>query len=171
MAKTNLPTVGRPGRGFTTGRAERWILAAALITAVTYAFRRLVEPSLSSAPERGGQGSRMAGAGSPPPALAQWAIAYSAGFLMLSVIALGAPELAASLAMLALAGNLLANGTSLVADLTNLESGTASAATTTNAAPLTASQVKTEANVAAGAGNAPGIATSGLEHGAGTITP
>src|SRR5262249_40604539 len=127
----------------------------------------------ASAPARGGQASRLLGAGSPPPPLAQWAIAYGAGFLMLSILALGAPEVAASVAGLMVAGELLANGTSVVADLTSLEGGTTTTttSTTTSTSSLTPAQVNKEANTAAAAGTAPGLATSGLVHGAGTVTP
>jgi hypothetical protein len=111
----------RPASGFTPARAQSWILAAAVVIAVIYGVRRLVEPSLSSAPAKGGTAATLAGAGSPPPTLAHWLVAYGAGFGMLALLALAAPELAGSLALLAAAGSLLTNGTSLVADITGLE--------------------------------------------------
>lgn len=119
--KASAPSVGRPAQGFGTLRAQKWILAAALVTAISYAFRRLVEPSVTAAPARGGKVAQLLGSGSPPPPLGQWAIAYGAGFLMLSIVSLGAPEVAASLAMLELAGVALTSGTSLLADIGNLE--------------------------------------------------
>jgi hypothetical protein len=124
MALPSSPSVGRPAHGFTTGRAQKWVLTAAILVAVMYAFRRIVEPSVTTAPARGGTAAKITGAGSPPPALGQWAVSYGVGFLLLSVIALGAPELAASVAMLMVAGSFLTNGTSLIADISGLEGKT-----------------------------------------------
>lgn len=110
----------RPAQGFTSARAQRWILASAIVIALTYSLRRIVEPA-TEAPARGGKASRLAGAGSPPPSLSHWAVAYGAGFAMLALVAMAAPELAASLAALTVTGTLLANGTSIVADIAGLE--------------------------------------------------
>lgn len=118
------PTVGRPAQGFTSQRAQRWVLAAALLSAMIYGFRRIIEPVSGNTTSSGTAAQKLAGTGTPPT-LSHWAIAYGAGFLMLSVISLGAPELAASLAMLMVVGELLSNGTTIVADITGLEtSGT-----------------------------------------------
>lgn len=161
------PTIGRPARGLSTERANKWVLASAVITGMIYAFRRLIEPSVSSAPAKGGKGAQLLGAGSPPPALGQWVVAYGVGHIMLAVLALGAPEVAASLAMLVIAGELLTNGLSVVADIAGLEGKTPSAGSTT----LSAEQVRSLANTAAAAGTAPGGANAGLVHGAGTRIP
>ena len=111
----------RPAQGFSSFRAQRWVMGAALVLAMTYAFRRLVENSVTSAPASGGKVASLLGTGKPPPPLGQWAIAYGAGFLMLSVLAMGAPEVAASLAMMVVVGSTLANGTTVVADIRQLE--------------------------------------------------
>lgn len=143
---TNLPTspgVGRPARGFTSQKAQTWVLAAAIVIAVTYTFRRLIEPGMTTAPAKGTTAHKLAGAGSPPPPLGQWAVAYGAGFTFLALMTVAAPELAASLAMLATAGTLLTNGTSIVADLAGLE-GSSSSFPKTNAAGA-AIQTETQA--------------------------
>lgn len=121
------PAVGRSAQGFSTDRAQKWILAAALITGIVYAFRAVIEPSVSSSPAKG---SSLLG-GSPPPPVGKWAVAYGAGFLMLSILALGAPEVAGSFAMLEIAGVLLTNGTSVIADLSGLEGKPAAAGVST----------------------------------------
>lgn len=121
------PGVGRPARGFTSNQAQKWVLAAAIVIAMTYTFRKLIEPGMTAAPAKGSTAHKLAGAGSPPPPLGQWAVAYGAGFTFLALMTVAAPELAASLAMLATAGSLLTNGTSIVADLAGLEGKTNSA--------------------------------------------
>lgn len=119
----------RPAKGFGTARAQKWVLTAALVTAIIYGFRRALEPSVQQAPARGGTAAKLTGAGSPPPALGHWAVAYGAGFMMLSMLAIAAPEAAGSVAMLIVAGSLLTNGTAIVADIGNLEKTNAPAAT------------------------------------------
>ncbi|HWD76348.1 MAG TPA: hypothetical protein VG371_14500 [Solirubrobacteraceae bacterium] len=126
MALATSPGVGRPAQGFTTGRAQRWVLTAAILTAVIYAFRRTVEPAASTAPAKGGKAAALLGAGSPPPPLGQWAVAYATGFVFLSLLTLGAPELAASLAGMMVVGGLLTNGNSIATDISQLEGGAAS---------------------------------------------
>jgi hypothetical protein len=122
-AKATVPRAPspRPAQGFGTARAQKWILAAAILTAVIYGFRRALEPSVAQAPARGGTTSKLAGAGSPPPSLGHWAVAYGAGFVLLSFLSLGAPEVAASIAMLMVAGTAITNGTALVTDIQTLE--------------------------------------------------
>lgn len=125
----NPPTVGRPAAGFGTQRAQKWVLAAAILSAVMYGFRRIVEPSVSEAPARGGKVAKITGAGSPPPSLSHWAISYGAGFFLLSVLSFGAPEVAASIAMLMVAGTGLTNGTAILTDINSLEGASSSTAT------------------------------------------
>jgi hypothetical protein len=119
----NLPTAPapRPAQTFTTARAQQWVLASAIVVAVVYVFRSLVEPAMTTAPAKGSKVSAILGAGSPPPALGTWAISYGAGFIFLAVISLAAPELAATLALMTATGSLLANGQSVASDLANLE--------------------------------------------------
>lgn len=119
-ARAHAPGVGRPARGFTTARAQRWIIVTAVLTAVIYTFRRLVEPTTpSSTGSTRPSLARLAGSGPPAP-LEQWAVSYTVAFLGLAILALGAPELAASLALMMLAGNLLTNGVTITADITHL---------------------------------------------------
>lgn len=127
----SAPTAGRPAQGFSPQKAQQWVLVAAVVTGIVYTFRRIIEPSVTTAPKKGTKAAALAGAGSPPPALGQWAIAYGAGFLFLSLMAVAAPELAGSLAMLELAGTLLTNGTSILADITGLEQPATTPATPT----------------------------------------
>lgn len=152
--------------GYSTARAQQIILAAALITAVVYAFRRAIEPAVSAAPARGGKAHALAGLGSPPPALGVWAFAYGTGFLMLSVLSLGAPELAGGLAALVIAGELLTNGQAIAADVAQAEQ-TAGAATSAaqafgSAANVAGIGAASGANTAVG-----GVAAAGRGAGAG----
>jgi hypothetical protein len=116
---TPTPNVGRPAQGFTTGRAQKWILTSAIITGVIYMFRRLVYEG--GTVKQAATAARVAGHGNPPPPLSQWATAWIGGYLLLAVLAVGAPEIAGSFAILALAGDLLTNGIGIVADLAQLE--------------------------------------------------
>jgi hypothetical protein len=118
----------RPTQGFSSEHAQQWVLASAILLAVTYTFRRLIEPSVSAAPAKGSKASALLGAGSPPPPLGQWAVSFGAAFTILALMTLAAPELAASLALMAATGSLLTNGISVVADLDGLE-GNKTAAT------------------------------------------
>jgi len=122
--RISTPTLRHQPTTFTTARAQRWIIAAALITAMTYAFRRMVEGPLAETSGQQNHGStlsRFVGSGSPPVPLAHWALAYGAGFLGLSLLALGAPELAGALAVLEIAGTVLTNGSAIATDLNLLQ--------------------------------------------------
>lgn len=120
MATPAAPAV-RPAQGLSSARAQRWVLAAAIVVGMTYALRRFVEPAMIDAPTRGGPKARIAGPGTPPPALAHWAVAYGAGFTLLALLALPAPELAGALAILVVTGTLLGNGGALATDLRYLQ--------------------------------------------------
>jgi len=115
------PTTRPPGKGFTTPRAERWVMAAALITAAVYTVRRLVEgetspaPATSAAREFLGQGS--------PPNFAQWIIAWGTGFTGLALLALALPELAGALATFVVLATFLESGSQLATDIGLLERG------------------------------------------------
>jgi hypothetical protein len=113
----------RPGKGFTSARAEKWVLASALITGVVYVVRHLVEGE-SSAPPATSAARAFLGQGSPP-SVGQWLIAYATGFLFLSIMAALAPELAASAAMFVVFTTFIESGGQLASDLKQLESGTA----------------------------------------------
>jgi hypothetical protein len=130
----------RPAQAFSSARAQRWVMAAAIVVAMTYTLRRIVEPAMTTAPARGTQAARLAGHGSPPPSLQRWAVAYGGGFMMLALVAFPAPEVAASLAMLLVVGTLLTNGTAIAADLNTLGGATPGSApsTTADAAPFPA---------------------------------
>lgn len=111
------PTSPRPAQGFSTQRAQKWVLASALITALVYGIRRITGDT-AAAPGL----KNVAGIGQPTT-LAHWAVSYGIAYTMLALLAVAAPEAAASLAMLTLLGNLLANGKGLASDLKSLESG------------------------------------------------
>jgi hypothetical protein len=154
MSTTFKPPTPRPAKGFGTLRAQKWVLTAAILTAIIYAFRRLVEPSLSAAPPQGGQAQKLIGSGSPPPALGEWAVAYGTGFLLLSILTLGAPEVAGSLAMLLIAGELLTNGLAIAADIGNLEKQLSGSTSSSSSTP------KVNPNTGKGAGQAAGQVTN-----------
>ena len=116
----------RPAKGFTSARAEKWVMTSAIITAIVYVVRHLVEgesspePATSAARAFLGQGS--------PPSISQWLIAYATGFLSLSILAALAPEIAASAAMFVVFATFIESGGQLATDLKNLESGSGGSA-------------------------------------------
>lgn len=120
MASGSLP---RPAKGFTGPRAQKWVLTSALVTALIYTVRHLVEGDTSPAPASNAA-RQFLGQGSPP-SFGQWAIAYGTAFLGLSLLAVAAPEVAASLAMFTLVVTFLESGGQLANDLKALEGGTA----------------------------------------------
>lgn len=147
MAATPAPRVTQ---GFSSTRAQQWILVAAILTGVIYGFRRVVEPASGSSSPSSGKLARLAGAGAPPD-LEHWAVSYGAAFLMLSVLSLGAPELAASIAAMAVAGNLLANGTTIAADLAGLEGTPLTTTAQSSPAPRSGTPSAAQVNQATGA--------------------
>lgn len=147
-APRRAPTTGRPAKSFSTQRAQKWILAAAILSAVIYGFRRIVEPATGNTSSTGTAAQKLAGTATPPTA-SHWAVAYGAGFLILSVISLGAPEVAASIAMLMVVGELLTNGVTIASDIANLQGTPAPVAVTP--APSTTPANATQVNQATGA--------------------
>jgi len=91
--------------------AERWVIISALTVAGVYAYRRLIEPSGPPATLK-----KIVGVGELPP-LGAWATAWGFTFLTVSVIAEAAPGLGGAFAILIMAGDVLANGSSLFADV------------------------------------------------------
>lgn len=107
-----------PSPDFTQQQAQKWILASAVVLAVIYGFRRLVETAAPSQPS--GPISSLIGTGAPPPAM-QWAVSYAVAMFGLSLLALAAPEVAGGLAMMTVAGALLTNGTAVSRDVAALK--------------------------------------------------
>lgn len=107
---------------FSTSRANKWVLTSALLTAIVYLVRHLVEGETSPAPATN-TARQFLGQGSPP-SFGQWAIAYGTGYTMLALLATAEPELAAGLAMFGLAVVFLESGGQLATDLQGLEHGT-----------------------------------------------
>jgi hypothetical protein len=91
--------------------AERWVTISALTVAGIYAYRRLIEPSTPPATLK-----KLAGVGELPP-LGAWATAWGFTFLAVSVIAEAAPGVGGAFAILIMAGDVLANGASVFADV------------------------------------------------------
>lgn len=110
-------------------RAQRWVLASAVITALIYAFRKAVEPAgAQTTPAKKHSGlATLAGAGQPP-SLEQWAVSYGVAFTMLAMLALALPEIAATIAAMMVAGNLLTNGMAIASDIGNLQGTSGKAA-------------------------------------------
>lgn len=130
----------RPARGFSSERAQRWVLIAAILTAVIYGFRRIVEPTTGTGQPAPNTIAKLAGIGAPPT-VAQWAVSFSVAFLMLSALAMAAPEAAATLAGVMVVSNLLANGGQIARDITGVEGGKppTAAASSAPAAPASTS--------------------------------
>jgi len=141
----------RPAQGFSTGRAQQWILISALLTATIYVFRRIVEPTTGTSGASSNKLAQLAGAGAPP-SVEHWAISFGAAFLGLAVIALAAPELAASLAVTVVLGNVLTNGTTIAADLGGLEGQKTVTPTVRANSTAAVTPTAAQANQATGAG-------------------
>lgn len=98
--------------------AERWVTISALTVAGVYAYRRLIEPSGPPATLK-----KLVGVGELPP-LGAWATAWGFTFLVVSVIAEAAPGLGGAFAILIMTGDLLANGSSVFADVGKQQTAT-----------------------------------------------
>jgi len=132
--------------------AERWVTISAVIVAGVYAYRRLTEATSSPVTLK-----KLLGVGGLVP-LGAFATAWGFTYLVLAIMTEAAPGLGGAFAILIATSDLLTNTTDVLADVKKQEGASSS----TQAAPATI------------AGEAPTVstsATSGLVHGAGTITP
>lgn len=130
--------------------AERWVVISAVIVAGVYAYRRLTEAASTPVTLK-----KLLGVGGLPP-LGSWATAWGFTYLVLAIMTEAAPGLGGGFAILIATSDLLTNSADVFADVKKQEGTTAQTAPATIAgeAPTTST-----------------LATSGLVHGAGTITP
>lgn len=95
--------------------AQTVIVTSAIVVGGVWGYRKLVEPH-ASAPATGSLAS-LAGVEPAPASTAQFLPAYAFTFLSLSVIAVGAPELAKGFAALIAVADLLTNGLTVFSDI------------------------------------------------------
>lgn len=131
-----VPSLPRPAKGFTSASARKWVLTSALVSGLIYLVRHLVEGETSPAPSTNAA-RQFLGQGSPPN-VSQWFIAYATGYLGLALLAVAAPEIAASLAIFVLAVTVLESGGQLAKDLGELEAGQGTFNATANSASVLA---------------------------------
>lgn len=101
-----------------TNQAQSAVTLSAFVVGGVYLYRKMTETS--------------SGKGTVPP-VAHFVIGFGFVFIALSLVAQGAPELGGMFAVLVATGDLLANGTSLVDDLTGALKTTSAGATVTPA--------------------------------------
>jgi hypothetical protein len=114
----------------TGDQAEKTIVTSALVVAGIYAYRRMTEQPAAPPITL----KQVAGVGQLPP-LGAWATAWGFTYLVIAVVAVGAPELAAAFAILIATGDLLTNAKSIFGDVGKQE-GQAPAASTSTASTL-----------------------------------
>jgi hypothetical protein len=141
-----MAALPRPTKGFSSARAQKWVLAAAILEMLIYTFRHLIEGDTSSAPASSSQARAFLGQGKPPN-FGQWIIAYGVAFTFLGVLTLGAPEVAGALAMFMLVATFLESGGQLATDLSQIEHGVggATASSSTAAVGETGAQITQQA--------------------------
>lgn len=120
-AASAIASTARGGGPFTPGSARKWVLTSALVTGLIYLVRHLVEGETSPAPATNAA-RQFLGQGSPP-SLRQWFVAYATSYFGLALLAVAAPEIAASLAIFVLVVTLVESGGQFAGDLKGLESG------------------------------------------------
>ena len=106
-----------------TNQAQSAVTLSAFVVGGVYFYRKMTEAS-------GGKGS--------VPPVAHFVIGFGFVFIALSLVAQGAPELGGMFAVLVATGDLLANGTSLVDDLTGALKHTSAATTPATSAAAAA---------------------------------
>lgn len=90
------------GGPVTTSQAQTAVSTSAFVVAAVFAYRKLVEPASSK----------------PAAPTSHFILGFGFAFIALSLIAQGAPELGAMMAILVATGDALANGKPLLDDVT-----------------------------------------------------
>lgn len=111
-------------------KAEKTILTCAVVVFAMWGFRTLYEmgnaPVETAKAVKEGGIKQLIGLEPQPAHPAQFLVGFGFVFFSLSVIAMGAPELAASFAILVATGTTLANGASLFTDVSKATAGVTS---------------------------------------------
>ena len=137
--------------------AERWVTISAVLVAGIYAYRRLTEATSQPVTLK-----KLIGGGGIPP-LCAFATAWGFTYLVVAIMTEAAPGLGGAFAILIATSDFLTNSASVFQDVGKQEGTAAQAPAAGQQAPPTVIAGETPAS--------PGLATSGVPHGAGTITP
>lgn len=111
-------------------KAEKTIVTCAIVVFAMWGFRSLYE--MGNAPVEAGEAvhkgglKELVGLEPHPSHPGQFLVGFGFTFFVLSIVAMGAPELAASFAVLVAVGTTLTNGYSLFTDVNKAVAGTTS---------------------------------------------
>lgn len=119
--------------------AEGTVMASSLVVLVLWGYRKLIEPATVNPKANEPALRQIIGAEPRPANSAQFAVAFGFVYLSLSILAMGAPELASAFAVLVATGYVLTNGASVFTDVTNqVSKQTAPASSTRGSSPAPA---------------------------------
>jgi hypothetical protein len=113
--------------------AEQAVMASAIVVAGTWGYRKLVEPTASTA-EVSSPVKQLIGLEPTPAPAAKFMVAFGFTYLALSLATMGAPDVAGSMAILIATGSILSNGATLFTDVSG-QVATKKATATTAKAP------------------------------------
>lgn len=132
----------------TRAGAEGAVVTSSIVVGMLYAYRKLVEPTAGAlAPGSESEAlKRIIGLEPKPAPVAEFAVAYGFTFMTLSIVALAAPAVAGSMAILIAVGDVLANGASVFTDISNQVAGKTAPAT--SSAPVAHGSGKATGKVA-----------------------
>lgn len=101
--------------------AEGTIVGCAVIVLAVWGFRTLYETGKEVKESKSSTAKELAGLSAHPAKPAQFLLGYGFVFFTLSVVGMGAPELAKTFAILIATGTTLANGAMMFTDIGNAE--------------------------------------------------
>lgn len=101
----------------TREQAETAVAGSALIVAGIYAYRKLVEPSVTPTNKtKGGRVAQALGYGPPPP-IGRFITGWGFTFLIVALMAQASPNFGGSFAILVAVGDVIGNGVALADDV------------------------------------------------------
>lgn len=100
-----------------TAGAESAVSTSALVVGGIFLYRHLVEPSVGNGRPKGGLSSVLVGG--PPPSVPTFVVGWGFTYLVLAMAAAAAPNVGGWMAVLVAVGALLANGNTVLNDVTN----------------------------------------------------
>lgn len=112
------PGIKTPGS--STG-AEGTIIGCAVVVAAVWGFRTLYETGKNVGESKSSTAKELAGLTAHPAKPAQFLLGYGFVFFTLSVVSMGAPDLAKNMAILIAVGTTLTNGAMMFTDIGNAE--------------------------------------------------
>lgn len=105
--------------------AEATIVGCAVLVGAVWGFRTLYEAGREVKEERSTDLKELAGFSAHPAHPAQFLVGYGFLFFTLSIVAMGAPELAKNFGILVAVGTTLTNGAMIFTDIGNATAGAA----------------------------------------------